>query len=407
MCIRDRADLEPEEGRFNWEPIESFLAGWDKLDKQVAFGVMCLNSHTRKPDGYSTPKWVFDAGSPQRVFELKDIRLRTTGTPGVKVVPTFNDPVFLEKLADFHAAMGRQFDGDRRIAFIDMRSYGNWGEGHMHPFGGDPISAEEFRHHVQLHLDAFQTTPLCISCENKRSPHVTVYDWAVKEKRCVARRDGICGNSDGSETLRALGIAPAVFELFGPYEFLKEQGWWYGRDKQNRKYCGHRLEDCVEIGKPSYIDLSRGSQSGLELLEEEAELVYRLANRMGYHFQLKEVRYPSSLSRTTPAAATFRWHNAGVAPIYVPCQVAIGLLDAKDNIAAACWPSECEPKKWSPDTTVTETPTLRFTKARPGSYRLAVGLFQDRDAKSPWIRLAVEGDTVRGWHILGSVKVEP
>ena len=60
------ADLEPEEGRFNWEPIESFLAGWDKLGKQAAFGVMCLNSHTRKPDGYSTPKWVFDAGSPRR-----------------------------------------------------------------------------------------------------------------------------------------------------------------------------------------------------------------------------------------------------------------------------------------------------------------------------------------------------
>jgi hypothetical protein len=187
---------------------------------------MCLNSHTSKPDGYSTPKWVFDVGLPRRVVELKEVKLRTTGTPGVKIVPTFNDPVFLDKLADFLAAMGRRFDGDRRIAFLDVRSYGNWGEGHMHPFGGEPISPEEFRHHIQRHLDAFQKTPLCISCENQRSPHVGVYDWAVKEKRCVARRDGICGNSNGSENLRAFGIAPAVFELFGPYDFLKEQEWW-------------------------------------------------------------------------------------------------------------------------------------------------------------------------------------
>ena len=85
----------------------------------------------------------------------------------------------------------------------------------------------------------------------------------------------------------------------------------------------------------------------------------------------------------------------------MPCQVAIGLLDAKDNIAATCWPSECEPKKWSPDKTVTETPTLRFAEARPGPYRLAVGLFEDRDAKSPWIRLAVEGNTMRGLAHLG------
>ena len=261
------ADLEPEEGRFDWEPIESFLAGWRLLGKQAAFGVMCLNSHTNKPDGYSTPKWVFDAGSPRRIVELKEAKLRTTGTPGLKVVPTFNDPVFLAKLGNFLAAMGRRFDGDTRIAFIDVRSYGNWGEGHMYPFGGEPISADEFRHHIQLHLDAFQKTPLCVSCENQRSPHVTVYDWAVKEKRCVARRDGICGNSDGSETLRALGIAPAVFELFGPYDFLKEQGWWFGRDKENRKGYGHKLEDCVEIGKPSYIDLSRGGKIGAGIAE--------------------------------------------------------------------------------------------------------------------------------------------
>ncbi|MBM4093774.1 MAG: DUF4832 domain-containing protein [Planctomycetes bacterium] len=401
------ADLEPEEGRFDWGPIESFLAGWHQLGKQAAFGVMCLNSHTNKPDGYSTPKWVFDAGSPRRVVELKQAKLRTTGTPGLKVVPTFNDPVFLAKLGDFLAAMGRRFDGDTRIAFLDVRSYGNWGEGHMHPFGGEPISADEFRHHIQLHLDAFQKTPLCVSCENQRSPHVTVYDWAVKEKRCVARRDGICGNSDGSETLRALGIAPAVFEMFGPYEFLKEQGWWFGRDKENRKGYGHKLEDCVEIGKPSYIDLSRGGRSGLELLNAESELVHRLANRMGYHFVLKKARYPQTLSRTSPATATLQWHNAGVAPIYVPCLVAIGLLDAEGSVAATCWPPECDPKNWTPDQAVTETPTLRFADTPPGSYRLAVGLFQDRQATSPWIRLAVEGETVRGWYVLGPVKVEP
>ena len=73
--------------------------------------------------------------------------------------------------------------------------------------------------------------------------------------------------------MRAWGIAPAVLELFGPYEFLKEQGWWFGRDKENRKGYGHKLEDCVEIGKPSYIDLSRGGRSGLELLNAESELL--------------------------------------------------------------------------------------------------------------------------------------
>jgi hypothetical protein len=135
-------DLEPEEGRFDWQPVESILAEWDRLGKQAAFGVMCLNSHTSKPDGYCTPRWVFDSGALRRIVELKDLKLQTTRRPGVKVVPTFNDPIFLNKLAEFLAAMGRQFGGDRRVAFIDMRSYGNWGEGQMDPFGGDPISPQ-------------------------------------------------------------------------------------------------------------------------------------------------------------------------------------------------------------------------------------------------------------------------
>lgn len=400
------ADLEPAESQFDWEPVESFLAGWDKLGKQAAFGVMCLNSHTSKADGYSTPKWVFDAGSPRRIFELKEVKQRTTGIPGVKVVPTFNDPIFLEKLGNFLAAMGRRYDGDRRIAFIDVRSYGNWGEGHMGVFGGKPITADEFRHHIQLHLNAFQKTRMCISCENQRSPHVEVYDWAVKEKRCVARRDGICGNSDGSEMLRAFGIAPAVFELFGPYDMLKELGWWYGRDNENRKGYGHRLEDCVETGKPSYIDLSRGGRSGLELLSEEPVLVHRLANRMGYHLVLEEATCPETVSRSKPSTAALRWRNAGVAPLYVPCEVAIGLLTPQGEVAAACWPSGCDPKSWAPDQSVSETITLDFADAPAGAYRLAVGLFEHRAAASPWIRLAIEGETVKGWHVLGPVRVE-
>ena len=127
---------------------------------------------------------------------------------------------------------------------------------------------------------------------------------------------------------------------------------------------------------------------------------------MGYHFVLGEARYPQTLLRTTPATATFHWHNAGAAPIYVPCRVAAGLLDAESDRAATCWPPECEPKSWLPDKTVTETLTLHFD-APPGSYRLAVGLFEDREAKSPWIRLAIEGETVQCWHVLGLVKLQP
>lgn len=399
------ADLEPQEGQFDWSPIEKAAAAWDKEGKQFAFGVMCLSSHTGKKDGYVTPKWVFDAGAAHRVVKLEELKHRMAGTPGTKVVPDFNDPVFLQKLAAFLSAMGTRFDGDPRIAFIDVRSYGNWGEGHMYPFGGETISAEEFRYHVQLHIDAFRKTRLCLSCENRNSPHVSVYDWAVREKGFAARRDGICGNSDGSETLRAFGIAPAVFELFGPYDFLKEQGWWAGHDNKERKNYGFRLADCVETGKASYCDLSRGGASGKALLAAEPELVERLANRMGYHFVLTKAVLPREFVRDAAGTGTFFWRNDGVAPIYVPCEVAVGLLDAAGQVADRCWMEACTPSRWMPGETVEECAAIRFSRAASGEYRLAVGLFRDRNEEKPYIELGIEGERVHGWHILDHVRV--
>ena len=126
------SEIEPVEGQYDWK----------KAGKQFSFGVMCANSHSKDP--YVTPKWVFDAGAKCRMIDMKDVSNPYAGVPGQKAVPDFYDPVFLEKLRNFLSAMGKKFDGDGRIAFIDIRSYGNWGEGHMHPFGGKGLTAEEF-----------------------------------------------------------------------------------------------------------------------------------------------------------------------------------------------------------------------------------------------------------------------
>ncbi len=397
------AELEPEEGRYNWQPVDEYLESWAKRGKQAAFGVMCCNSHTRRPGGYSTPKWVFDAGAAYRRIDLTKIDRPTTGTPGVKIVPDFDDPIFLEKLKHFLSAMGKRYDGDPRIAFYDVRSYGNWGEGHLWPFGGEPISGDMFRYHIQLHLDAFPHTRLCISCENKSGPHVAVYDWAVKEMHCAARRDGICGNSDGSETLRAFGVAPAVFELFAAYPYLKEVGWWYGRDNSGNKNMGYKLEDCVERGKPSYIDLSRGGKTGEQLLDEEPELVRRLANRMGYHFVLETARFMPDLRIGTPIEVRITVANRGVAPIYIPCVPALALLDADGRPVAVHPVPEVDPHRWMPDETTEAVLQGRFDDVPPGRYRLAVGLLADVEAEKPAVRFAVEETTDEGWCLLGTV----
>lgn len=400
------ASLEPREGEYDWSSVEDFLAAWARLGRVCNLGVMCASTHTRNPGGRSTPGWVFEAGAKSITIELRPER-PTSGTPGTKVAPVFDDPVFLAKHGAFVKAFGRRFDGDPRIAVLDIRSYGNWGEAHMHPFGVPDIAPEAFRRHVQMYIDAYPHTQLGIS----RNSHLgkfgalkPVFDWAVTEHGVAPRRDGICGNSDGRETAIGLGIAPGVFELFDNYDRTVANGWWEGR-KDAHGY-GFTLAECIENGHPTWVDLGRGGASGARMVRENRALIERLTNRIGYHMHLQRAAWPKR-APTRGFDLELTWTNRGVAPVYAPCAVAVAVLDAQGAREAVTWPAECRPRTWMPATNVTETARLRLPGAKPGVHRLALALTPKQGDPAPRIRLGTELPTEGGWYVLGEVELEP
>lgn len=396
-------DLEPNEGEYHFEKVEQFLDSWGRLGKVCNLGVMCANTHGRDTNGYVTPKWVFDAGAKKIEIDLSPKRI-TSGTPGHKIAPVFDDPVFLAKFTTFIRAFAAKFDGDPRIAVYDIRSYGNWGECHMSPFGKPDIAPEKFREHVQIHLDAFRKTQLCLSRNahlGRFGPLKPVMDWAVLEKHIAPRRDGICGNSDGSETAIGFGVAPGVFEMFGDYPFMKELGWWDG--KKDKDKMGFTLEECVENGKPTWVDLCRGGKSGMQMLRENRELVDRLSNRIGYHFHFQRAAFPGR-SAADAVQLELTWTNRGVAPIYIPCAVAVALIDAGGKRIATAWPAEFQPKNWMPGMAVAEKAQLKFD-APAGSYRLALAITRKPGDAEPFIKLGTQLAVRDGWYELGEIEI--
>jgi hypothetical protein len=393
-------NLEPREGVYNWEPIEKDIRSWAELGKDFAFGVACASTHST--DFWVSPGWVFEAGAKYDTFHLKEARLNTTGVPGAKLVPVFDDPVFMEKLNNFIKAMAEHFDGHPNIAFIDIRSYGNWGEGHMYPFGKPDISADKYREHIEMHRSAFKQTLLVIPSGMKKE-YQPLFDWAVSVGIGI-RRDGICGNSNGSEVLRCNGKMPGVFELFGHYDLLKQQGWWYGNKDKNG--YGYKLDECVETGKPTYCDLSRGGNSGLSLIREEPELIRTLANRLGYHFVLLEARFPEILKLKGNNKVSMKWENRGVTQIYMPCEVVYALLDNEGKLVDTCPSTARTPVNWLSDATVELSDNPVFTKAKKGNYLLAVGITRPNDGNSPSIKLGNTLPMKNGWYELGEIRLK-
>ena len=392
--------IEPEEGVYRWDIIDNDIKAWVDAGKQFAFGVMCANTHSS--EFWVTPKWVFDAGAKYDTFELKDPKLSTTGTPGLKLVPVFDDPIFMKNLTRFIKALAARYDGNPNITFIDIRSYGNWGEGHTYPFGKPDISPEKYKEHIQIHRDAFHKTLLQLPTGTK-TEYLPVYDWAVSIGIGL-RRDGICGNSDGSEVSGCAGKMASVFEFFGNYEMMEKLGWWYGKkDDQNR---GFKLDDCVTIGKPTYCDLSRGGKSGLELLKREPLLVNELTNRLGYHFVITQAKYPKSISSGIKTSVTLNWVNKGVTNIFIPSKVAFALIASDGKVVSVCDATASKPALWNPDVPVSIVDKILFDKIKPDKYTLAVGICQPNDGIKPSIKLGIDLKTTDGWYELGPIKVK-
>jgi hypothetical protein len=329
------------------------------------------------------------------------------GPLGHIVAPVFDDPIFLEKYTTFIQAFAARYDGDPRLALYDIRSYGTWGECHTGFFSSPghivEIRPEKFREHVQIHLDAFKKTQLCLSCNANLghcSPLKPIMDWAVVEKHISPRRDGICGNSDGSETAIGFGIVPGVFEFYDNYELTKSRGWWEG--KKDEDGFGYRLDDSIENGKPTWVDFSRGGRSALNMLHENREMIERLTNRIGYHFHLKRAAFPGRAA-AGDVSMELTWTNAGVAPIYIPCAVAVSLFDADGKRVATAWPEQCNPADWYPDKSVVEKASADFGSVPPGNYRLAVAITRKSGDAEPYIKLGTQLPIHNGWYELGSI----
>ena len=372
--------LEPKEGQYNWKEIDGFIKQFKRYDKKTAFGVMSVSTGLGQ---YVTPRWVFDAGAvPLAVPD-------DSSPTGQQIIPkTWDDPVFLQKLKAFVRALGQHYDGNPDIAFLDIRSYGNWGEGHIGMLKAPGIvltPPDNLKTNYLLpYLEAFPHTQLMIVWGS--SLYDKVYDWAVAQGAGM-RRDGILSqwSKDGSECFRAHGHHPAVFEYCDGYAEMKKNGWWKPDMLLNTYF---------QAGKPTYM------QWNPKIFEENPEFCLRLGNQVGYHFVLQQAILPRRCRASVPFQMELQWLNDGVAYLYEPCRVAMALLDTNNNVIQKQWLAGSNPKSWAPSVSKTETLQIAWDKIPAGLCKVALGLFLTEKDADPVYRLGIQGRTTNGWYVL-------
>lgn len=300
------ANLEPNENEFNWQLIDKPAIRF--INKGLQIAIRVSNSENSKEIPYATPKWVFDSGAKFHRFR--------SGYPGVldekegeNIEPIFDDRVFIEKLQHFTKALADRYDGNSDVAFIDVGSFGVYGEGHT--WSSTKVSYDEIaiKQHIDIYKNSFKKSILVAN-------HNFAYHLQNGEKNMVpiqyAAKQGLGLRDDsiliekGSRAFYDQDMAqlfyeskPVILET-GEYSSTIKKGLWDPL----------KILEAIKKYRASYIG-AYWSPNDYKKVNEK--LISDVNKIIGYRISLHKLSYPNiaDVKKTIPIQYLFK--NTGVA----------------------------------------------------------------------------------------------
>ena len=312
------SDVEPHEGEYRWDLFDSVAQNWIKAGKKIAFRIICCNQTAN-----ATPDWVREAGAKGIWFKYR------SETAELRWEPAYDDPVFLGKYSAFLKAFAARYDGDPSVAFVDIGSFGMYGEGHT----GDTskLSRQETWRiaelHMRLHRKLLPRTYLLFSDDmvSSTSKDVGLPLLATARSLGIGLRDDslMCDENawyhDNWGPFFAASL-PVVLET-GHYSLCSARGHWR-RDRILESVEKHQASYFAFHGFPDDFRVSHAAE------------IAAVNRRLGYRLRPTSVSFPAEVSPGEPVKITSEWVNAGVAPCLPGGFVSWSLLDASGNV---CW----------------------------------------------------------------------
>ncbi|MCE5270718.1 DUF4832 domain-containing protein [bacterium] len=370
--------LEPEEGVYNWELIDRVIDAWRARGYGVAFRITC--KETFPDQTYATPEWVRKAGAKGTMVTNKHFGSNTWE-------PDYGDPVFLEKLDNFHRAFAARYDGKEWVEYIDIGSYGEWGEGHTGFGTGTEYPFEVLKKHIDLWVRNYRKSRLVINDDfiERADPKLTqiLYGYA-RNSGLLLRDDSICvewyAQNFGLSTLKN----PGWWADFWPYTpTILELEHYQKTIKTDTFKGGVPMTAAMDTMHATYIGFHGDAR---QFLADNPELTRRLANRCGYWYFPGSIELPRSAAPGGNIEVAMDWLNRGVAPAYNHYPL---LLRLSDGGAVSCvLPIEgVDNRQWGPDSVSHCLGRVNLPDSlRPGQYSVAVGLKVEHNRKE-WLEL--------------------
>jgi len=286
--------------------------------------------------------------------------------------------------------LGERYDGHPGIEFLDIGSYGIWGEWHTkHPA---PVAAR--KQIVDLYLRAFRKTPLVFMSDDAE-----VLNYALAHGAGF-RRDGVGSpwheqNWIGSKKYAGVAgmadtwkHAPIVFEWFGNYDYLQSRQWSF--------------DAAVNFMLSNHVNLINDNIGRVP--PEAMPQLEKLARLAGARFVLRELAHERTVQRGARLSLEMKWANVGVGKLHRPHVLRLFLHDAAGQSVLTA-DAKADPRDWLPgEHSLTDALSIPAT-LKTGDYTLAAALVDPNGRGRPF-RLAIDAPENQGRYSLSKLIVE-
>lgn len=391
------SDLEPEEGRYNFEMLDKIISDNGSKTPRKTVGLRFMTADGPY-SGSKIPQWLINKGIAGQW---------QNGT----FVPDLDDPVYLKYMEKFLQAFGHRYDGNPNLSYLDIGMVGSWGEWHNSNFNKlprlhDRYTTEQLNHIIDLHYEAFPKTEKIMLISGGESLNYAVSKGAGWRADCWGdwyhySKTWSHMDDDYPYRLEQAERADPKFKDAWKYapislETCTTPGEW----KSIQDYSVAEVKASLDWALENHV--SSLNLKSKPIPDEYRPLFDEALLKLGYRLRVQSITHPAGASTGTTITINTLFTNEGVAPPYTHRNLAYRLLDSSGKPVLFI-KARYDISRWLPGEHSTRTSLTLPKDLESGVYSVEVGLVETADDRP--LNLANEGQQSDGWYRLSSLWV--
>ena len=386
--------LNPEKGVYDWTELEKLLNALAEHNMGYALRVLPYTPSFIKSD--FPPEEEYD-WTPPFVYEMgaKKIQIDLRGTEYHAYAPVWDDSIYIWAAKEFAKALAEKYDGDPRIEYIDVRTFGEWGEWHTsHILGSEMPADSVLIDMLDYYASLFKKTQLVLPSNGFGD----VYTHAL-ELGITKRDDGFIGIPGRPDTLlRAYNAnLPTIAENIAGYKTMLTYDDLIPGGSQ--KWTAERWVDAITTAHLTYYVLDQDNDCGYYFYKDNKALADSMSKVIGYNFTVTQAELLTVASaKDTTSTLNITVKNTGVAPCFFDIYMVAEFVDSTGKALAQIGETVRIPKGTFKDGASKDFSFKAAGKANVATQSgvsVALSLYESEDAfkggKNPTVRFDNDG----------------